>query len=297
MSSHAPRSESRVALLLRHLVPAEGASQPRSIDDIRASSTCADGASTATARACAIPCPRGCGVSAVPCSARAGLGAPVVVGAMVLDVQGRAGAERALERGTTTPGQVHVPRALCPTPRALCPAPCALTPLPCPTLSSIRYPPRPSSTTRPHCRSVPPFPHQLRKRREEKGGVLFVAKLTPRLRPAPPPLAPLLPSPSARPPGLPSVPPHCPPPNLPTCPPPFPLPSCLPPSRRAQVEFRPGGVARNIGECMAALTAPPLLISAVGDDAAGRSQCCSHPTHALPLLLPSIPTTLIPFHP
>ncbi|CAI5512470.1 unnamed protein product, partial [Closterium sp. Naga37s-1] len=139
MSSHAPRSESRVALLLRHLVPAEGANQLRSTDDIRASSTSADGATTATARACAFPCPRGCGVSAVPCSARAALGAPVVVGGMVLDVQGRAGAERALERGTTTPGQV---------------------------------------------------------------------------------------------------------------------------------EFRPGGVARNIGECMAALTAPPLLISAVGDDAA-----------------------------
>ncbi|CAI5483638.1 unnamed protein product, partial [Closterium sp. Yama58-4] len=139
MSSYAPRSESRVALLLRHLVPAEAANQPRSIDDFCARSACADGASTATARACAFPCQRGCGVSAVACSARAALGAPVVVGGMVLDVQGRAGAELALERGTTTPGQV---------------------------------------------------------------------------------------------------------------------------------EFRPGGVARNIGECMAALTAAPLLISAVGDDAA-----------------------------
>ncbi|CAI5989797.1 unnamed protein product [Closterium sp. NIES-65] len=56
-------------------------------------------------------------------------------------------------------------------------------------------------------------------------------------------------------------------------------PSTPPPSflsaRRALPLFLiAGGVAHNIAECMAALSAAPFLISAVGDDAAGRSHYC-----------------------
>ncbi|CAI5505332.1 unnamed protein product, partial [Closterium sp. Naga37s-1] len=44
-----------------------------------------------------------------------------------------------------------------------------------------------------------------------------------------------------------------------------------------------GGVAHNIAECMAALSAAPFLISAVGDDAAGR-----------PMAHPFFPSSVLP---
>ncbi|CAI5972698.1 unnamed protein product [Closterium sp. NIES-64] len=67
-------------------------------------------------------------------------------------------------------------------------------------------------------------------------------------------------------------------------------PSTPPPSflstRRALPLFLiAGGVAHNIAECMAALSAAPFLISAVGDDAAGSLPLSNPP----PLSRPSRP--------
>ncbi|CAI6008997.1 unnamed protein product [Closterium sp. NIES-65] len=50
------------------------------------------------------------------------------------------------------------------------------------------------------------------------------------------------------------------------------------------------GVAHNIAECMAALSAAPFLISAVGDDGAGRSHCCRQ----VAMLLCSAPHLFLP---